>query len=70
MKVLPSPYFQSFSQRLVETVHQQIADCIQKSYDQLEISDACKLLGFGNVEELSSFTNQVRNDDFRNFAFG
>jgi hypothetical protein len=37
----------------------EIASCEEKAYDSLPLSDAATLLFFNNMQEVSSFANEV-----------
>jgi len=43
---VPSPYYTYFIEILLDTVRDEIASCIERAYDKLNVSDAARLLFF------------------------
>ena len=52
---VPDATFELFVQTLVETVRDEIAACIERAYESVNVADAGKLLKLGNVEEVELF---------------
>jgi len=70
---VPSESYNIFMDQLMGTVRNAIAECIEKSYDHLRISDASKLLALSNQDlqnlatERKWKTIQINNENFFNF---
>jgi len=45
-KTIPSPFYAVFIKILMDTVRNEIASCIEKSYERLLVKDACYMLLF------------------------
>jgi len=52
---VPSDMYQVFMSNLIETVLNEVADCVEKSYDHLNVSDAQKLFGFLDENKMKDF---------------
>lgn len=57
-KDIPSDSYDYFMNLLMDTVRDEIADCIQKAYNTLSISEAQKLLGFSSHNDLQNYSQQ------------
>lgn len=56
---VPSETYNLFMDILMETVRQQIAESVSKSFSSLSVSDAQKLLAFTDVQQLKSFASSL-----------
>ncbi|KAI6182673.1 26S proteasome non-ATPase regulatory subunit 8 [Aphelenchoides bicaudatus] len=54
-KAIPSPYYAPFIKILMDTVRNDIANCMQKSFKQILLKDATQMLLFDNTAELNQF---------------
>ncbi|KAI6203193.1 26S proteasome non-ATPase regulatory subunit 8 [Aphelenchoides besseyi] len=68
-KAIPSPYYAPFIRVLMDTVRNDIATCMEKSFKQLLLKDAIQMLLFENDKELFAFAEgrnwQLEKDVFR-----
>lgn len=51
--------FKFFVDGLMVTIRHEIASCEEKAYDSLPLNDAATLLFFDNMQQVSSFANEV-----------
>ena len=56
---IPSDSYALFMDILMETVREQISDCISKSFTTLPPQETQKLLGFNDVTQFKLYTEQV-----------
>jgi 26S proteasome regulatory subunit N12 len=56
---VPSETYTFFMDTLMETVRDEIADCIEKAYGSLSLSEAQKLLGILNSNDVLSYAKEV-----------
>jgi len=59
---VPAPSYSYFMDILMDTVRNEIADCIAKAYNHLSLADAQKLLGFKALDEVKSYAKEKRMD--------
>ncbi|CAL8468664.1 g8204 [Coccomyxa elongata] len=64
---LPDPAYGYFMEKLLSTVRDEIADCSERAYKTLSISNAKKLMLFGSDQEAAAYAAQ-RNWDVRDGA--
>ena len=57
-KNIPSPYYGVFVNILSNTIRNEVASCVEKSYKRLKTKDASKFLFFDNIDEVIEFANQ------------
>ncbi|KAI1716423.1 CSN8/PSMD8/EIF3K family domain-containing protein [Ditylenchus destructor] len=57
-KNIPSPYYAVFIRILMGTIRNEIASCIEKSYERLLVKDACNMLLFDKQNDMLSFAKQ------------
>lgn len=50
---VPSPYFTFFMDILLNTIRDEIANCMEKSYRQISLNEAARILYLNKVEELN-----------------
>lgn len=60
IKHCPSIYYSFFLEQLLLTVRESIAACFAKSYKHLETSEAQKMLGFADFNEMNQFALKVK----------
>ena len=51
--------FKFFVDGLMVTIRHEIASCEEKAYDSLPLNDAATLLFFDNMQQVSTFANEV-----------
>lgn len=56
---VPREEYKFFVDGLMLTIRHEIASCEEKAYDSLPLADAATLLFFENMEQVSSFANEV-----------
>lgn len=56
---VPMEEFKFFVDGLMLTIRHEIASCEEKAYDSLPLNDAATLLFFDNMQQVSSFANEV-----------
>ena len=59
---LPDPSYQFFTDNLLQTVRDSIADCVEVSYKSLKISDAVAIMKFDSEEFLMEYVKECRDD--------
>lgn len=59
---IPDPSYQVFMDQLLETVRDNIADCIEVSYKTLDLGDAARMMKFSNASELEEYITACRDD--------
>ena len=59
---IPDPSYQFFTDNLLQTVRDSIADCVEVSYKSLKISDAVDIMKFDNEEMLMEYVQEFRDD--------
>ena len=59
---IPDASYEFFMDSLSQTVRDSIADCMEVSYDSMELGDAMKMMIFQSTEELQSFIEDCRDD--------
>merc|ERR1711862_482272 len=59
---VPDPSYNFFMENLLETVRENIADCIEVSYKSLPSPDAATMMKFGSVGELQGYIQEKRAD--------
>jgi len=57
-KNLPSPYYQPFIEKWMDTIRNEIASCVETSYKALSVKDATKLLLFDKESALQDFAKK------------
>jgi len=55
---VPSSTYSVFMDMFMETVRDEIADCLEKAYHNLSVTEAQKLLGFSSPSELEAYSKQ------------
>jgi len=55
---VPAKSYSYFMDKLLKTIRSEIADCMEKSYDNIQIEDARRLLYFDSKSEFESFMNE------------
>jgi len=59
---VPDPSYQFFVDHLLQTVRDSIADCVEVSYQQMKLQDACVLMKFTTEQELLEYVEECRDD--------
>ncbi|KAH7728756.1 26S proteasome non-ATPase regulatory subunit Nin1/mts3 family protein [Aphelenchoides avenae] len=57
-KSIPSPYYAVFVTTLLDTVRNEIADCMEKSFKRLLLKDAANMLIFAKEKDLAPFADK------------
>lgn len=57
-KDVPNMYYPFFMERLVETVRQKVGASLERSYEELNIQEAAKMLILNDVEKLKEFARK------------
>jgi len=52
---VPSDSYTFFMELLMDTVRDEIADCMAKAYNEVTVSEAQKLLGFTEINQLKAY---------------
>jgi len=54
-KQVPAPSFNFFLDILVETIRDEIAACMEKSFDKIRMSEAAKMLSISNLNNMKEY---------------
>eukprot|EP00916_Digyalum_oweni_P006306 GHVL01010881.1.p1 GENE.GHVL01010881.1~~GHVL01010881.1.p1 ORF type:complete len:279 (+),score=75.73 GHVL01010881.1:48-884(+) len=60
-KQTPLPYYKCFLKRLLSSVEDRLASCLEKSCKNLKKKDAIKMLAMSNVKELEDLVKRMNN---------
>lgn len=67
---VPAESYHFFINILLDTLRDEVAACIEKSYDQISLHEACRMLFFDNQKDLMTYsTKRNWNIDGSNFTF-
>lgn len=56
---VPAPSFTYFLNILVDTIRDEIAACMEKSYDKIHVSEAAKMLRISSVNAVQEYGKKV-----------
>ena len=56
---VPAPSFNYFLDILVETIRDEIAGCMEKSFDKIRMSEAAKMLSIPNLNSMKEYGEKV-----------
>ncbi len=59
---IPDPSYQFFTDNLLQTVRDSIADCVEVSYKSLKVSNAVEIMKFDSEELLMEYVKECRDD--------
>lgn len=57
---VPAQSFSYFLDILVDTIRDEIAACMEKSFDKIHISEASKMLSIANITVMKDYGKKVR----------
>lgn len=57
---MPAPSFTYFLDILVNTIRDEIAACMEKSFDKIHISEAAKMLSITNINVMKEYGSKVK----------
>lgn len=57
----PSPHYEFFINRILDTIRNEIARSAEKAYNSLTFESACQILMIDNIPELQAFVNEFCN---------
>lgn len=57
---VPNPFFKFFLGQLLETVRDNIADCLEVAYSYLKLDEAQKLLIFDSAKDLTKYIEEIK----------
>ena len=60
--LVPDPSYSFFIEKLLETVRDAIADCVEVSYKSMKLVDAVKMMKFESIEQLLEYVQEERED--------
>lgn len=55
---VPAESYAYFVDILLNTVREEIANCLEKAYENISVAEAARILFFFNAKELSAFANK------------
>lgn len=68
---VPAESYAYFVDILLNTVREEIANCLERAYDNISLPEAVRILFFNNVKELSAFaTKRTWKLSGNNLSFG
>ena len=56
---VPAPSFNYFLDILVETIRDEIAGCMEKSFDKIRMSEAAKMLSIPKLNSMKEYGEKV-----------
>lgn len=56
---VPSDTYNFFMNILLNTLRNEIAECLQKAYKKVSFTSATKMLNFNSTAEMNDFANKV-----------
>lgn len=59
---IPDASYEFFMKYLSQTVRDSIADCVEVSYDRMEVKDAMSMMNFESPKELREYIEEFRDD--------
>jgi 26S proteasome regulatory subunit N12 len=61
-KDVPAPSYSYFLDILVDTIRDEIAACMEKSFDKIHFNEAAKMLSITNINTMKEYGNTVRKN--------